>query len=98
MLQQILTLKYVGFSLEEIKALQPIWPVDLEESLQMQKKLLEEKREKLDQVISTLDYASLPVKQEQSVKWDAIIDFVYEAPGLGEWSSRHVNIFERLIC
>ncbi|WP_302622185.1 MerR family DNA-binding protein [Brevibacillus laterosporus] len=48
MLQQILTLKYVGFSLEEIKALQPIQPVDLEESLQMQKKLMEEKREKLD--------------------------------------------------
>nr|WP_303622200.1 MerR family DNA-binding protein [Brevibacillus laterosporus] len=57
MLQQILTLKYVGFSLEEMKALQPIQPVDLEESLQMQKKLLEEKREKLDQVIIAFPHA-----------------------------------------
>ncbi|MDN9010600.1 MerR family transcriptional regulator [Brevibacillus laterosporus] len=75
-LQQILTLKYLGFSLGEIKALQQIQPVDLEESLQMQKKLMKEKREKLDQVISALDYASLLVKQEQSVKWDAIIDLI----------------------
>ncbi|WP_428978362.1 MerR family DNA-binding protein [Brevibacillus halotolerans] len=94
-LQQILTLKYVGFSLEEIKALQPIQPVDLEESLQMQKKLLEEKREKLDQVKIAFPHA---IYGNRGNIYSESASRIYEASGLGEWSSRHVNIFERLIC
>lgn len=60
-LQQILTLKFLGFSLAEIKAYLQADPVVLQESLAVQKAMMQERREQLDAIIQAID------ETEQSV-------------------------------
>ena len=50
-LQQILALKFLGFSLNEIKQCLQVGPTILQESLAFQKAMMQEKREQLNAII-----------------------------------------------
>ncbi|MDR7239083.1 MerR family transcriptional regulator [Neobacillus drentensis] len=56
-MQKVVTLKFLGFSLEQMKGLlfQNQW--NMKESLQFQKKLMEEKLYQIKRVLTTLEHA-----------------------------------------
>ncbi|MGE8203587.1 MerR family transcriptional regulator [Heyndrickxia sp. NPDC080065] len=56
-LQQIISLKYLGFTLEEIEPLLNEKKGNLQDSLKFQRKLMIQKQEHLQQVIKALDHA-----------------------------------------
>ena len=51
---QILALKFLGFSLEEIKHCLQIGPTVLQESLSLQQAMMQEKRTQLDNIIQAI--------------------------------------------
>jgi DNA-binding transcriptional MerR regulator len=72
-LQQILALKFLGFSLEEIKVcLQKNNPERLQEALVMQKAMMREKRSQLDAVLRAIEKAEVLLKSNQR-DWESII-------------------------
>ena len=54
-LQQILALKFLGFSLEEIRHCLRVGPTSLQASLAQQKAMMRERREQLDTIITAID-------------------------------------------
>lgn len=72
-LQQILFLKYLGFSLEDIKQM-TLNEDDMLKSLNMQTSLVSEKIEQLKLVKDILDNASLTLKQGKEIDWSNLIN------------------------
>src|SRR5215469_12153276 len=64
-LQQILALKFLGFSLEEIKVCLQKNRERLQETLAMQKALMQEKRSQLDAVLRAIEQAEVLLKSNQ---------------------------------
>ena len=78
-LQQILLLKYLGFSLNEIREM-TIGSGDahfLLNSLQIQKRLVEERLEEMKNVISTIDSTSQALKSKQKVDWSQMLNLIH---------------------
>ena len=72
-LQRILLLRYLGMSLEQIKETDCNSTLSLEESLQEQKKLLNEKKRHLDRVIDALDKVQT-AKEGQT--WENLVEAI----------------------
>lgn len=70
-LQQILALKYLGFSLEEIKLFRQIGPSKLEEVLAQQRAMMEEKRLQLDAIVKAIRETEA-LLQAGKCDWDSI--------------------------
>lgn len=70
-LQQILALKFLGFSLEEIKACLEAGPRRLPEVLVQQKAMLQAKRRQLDAVLQAIEETQARVEAEQG-SWEAL--------------------------
>jgi DNA-binding transcriptional MerR regulator len=66
-LQKIVALKFLGFSLEEIKNFMQEEKWDLKESLAFQKKLLLQKREHIDRVIKAVTHAQHLIEERETV-------------------------------
>ena len=66
-LQKILTLKFLGFSLEEIERFIRENDWNLHDSLRYQKQQLEQKRAQIDQSIQTLEHAILLAEKNETV-------------------------------
>ena len=60
-LQQIVTLKFIGFSLKQIKAFLGREPLDLRTALRAQRELLEEKRRQVERAIRAIGLAEYAV-------------------------------------
>jgi DNA-binding transcriptional MerR regulator len=74
-LQRILALKFLGFSLEEIRYCLQVGPKKLQTSLAQQRAMMREKRMQLDAVIHALDEtAALLCANEHD--WDAIVKVI----------------------
>jgi DNA-binding transcriptional MerR regulator len=71
-LQQILALKFLGFSLEEIKQCLRFGPTILQESLALQKAMMQEKRAQLDAVIQAIDETE-ELLQANQANWESIV-------------------------
>ncbi len=71
-LQQILALKFLGFSLEDIRQCLQIGPTILQESLALQKAMMQEKRVQLDAIIKAIDETEGLLQTNQR-DWDAIV-------------------------
>jgi MerR family transcriptional regulator, thiopeptide resistance regulator len=71
-LQQILALKFLGFSLEEIRQCLQIGPTVLQESLALQKAMMQEKRVQLDAIIKAIDETEV-LLQANHQDWDSIV-------------------------
>ncbi len=70
-LQQILALKFLGFSLEEISRCLHVGPASMRSSLKLQRAMLEERRTELEQILTALDYAELAL-QDGCEDWQSI--------------------------
>lgn len=66
-LQKILTLKFLGFSLEEIEVFIRENDWNLHDSLRYQKQQLEQKRAQIDESIQTLEHAILLAEKNETV-------------------------------
>ena len=71
-LQQILALKFLGFSLEEIKHCLQVGPTILQESLALQKAMMQEKRAQLDTIIQAIDETEELLQANQQ-DWESIV-------------------------
>src|SRR5215213_4254696 len=65
-LQQVLALKFLGLSLDEIKRCLAAGPRRLQESLGQQKAMVQEKRAQLDAILQAIDEAERHLQTEQS--------------------------------
>jgi len=70
-LQQILALKFLGFSLEEIRRCLHVGPASLRSALQLQRAMLEERRAELERILSALSYAESAL-QDGREDWQSI--------------------------
>jgi MerR family transcriptional regulator, thiopeptide resistance regulator len=70
-LQQIVTLKFIGFSLSQIKTLLNQSSFDLAVALNQQREIIVEKRRQLDLVITALEKAQTLVTAKSEPDWDA---------------------------
>lgn len=74
-LQQILALKFLGFSLDEIRRSLRIGPQSLRESLTLQRAMLEEQRAHLERILQVFDYAEIALR-ERGEDWDTIVQLI----------------------
>jgi DNA-binding transcriptional MerR regulator len=72
-LQQILALKFLGFSLAEIRQYLTFEPTALRESLARQKVMMQEKRTQLDTIIQALDETEKMLQANPNGDWEPII-------------------------
>jgi len=78
-LQQILLLKYLGFSLSDIREL-TLGSGDrqlLLNSLQIQKRLVEERLKEMKNVATAIDSTSSTLKAGQEVDWNKMLDLIH---------------------
>ena len=78
-LQQILLLKYLGFSLSEIKEL-TISSGDAQyllDTLQIQKRLAEERLEEMKNVVAAIDSTSQALEENQQVDWSKMLNLIH---------------------
>lgn len=78
-LQQILLLKYLGFSLEDIKELS-IDTTDqhlLLTSLQLQKKLVRDRIEQMEMVETAIEDTVAAIQREQQIDWSHMLDLIH---------------------
>ncbi len=78
-LQQILLLKYLGFSLEDIKELS-IDTTDqhlLLNSLQLQKKLVRDRIEQMEMVETAIEDTVAAIQREQQIDWSDMLDLIH---------------------
>ena len=77
-LQKILSLKYLGFSLEEIVAMTINDEVeDIAHSLDMQKELIEKRIRHLQMMAQTLDDTTRMLEESQHVDWNSILNLIH---------------------
>lgn len=74
-LQQILALKFLGFSLDEIHRCLRAGPKSLRESLALQRAMLEEQHAHLEKILQVFDYAEIALR-ERGEDWDAIVQLI----------------------
>lgn len=78
-LQQILLLKYLGFSLDDIREM-TINDADyhfMADSLKLQLKLVEDRIEQLQVVAQTIRDTSQAIEEERSVDWSQMLDLIH---------------------
>ncbi len=77
-LQQILALKFLGFSLEEIRHCLRVGPASLQESLAQQKAMMRERREQLDTIIAAIDETEklLSANTTNTDDWEPIVKVI----------------------
>lgn len=75
-LQQIVTLKFIGLSLDEIKLLLDERGEDVGNIIHLQRKALEEKKEHIESVIAVMNKAEDQIKKNGSLEIDKLIDII----------------------
>ena len=70
-LQQIVTLKFIGFSLTEIKSLLDSNSFDLTAALNHQRKILDEKRRQMDLAVQAIEKARALLEKNAEPDWQA---------------------------
>jgi DNA-binding transcriptional MerR regulator len=76
-LERILALKFLGFSLEEIRALVQSGPQSLQEVLAQQKEMMCAKRSQLDSIIAAIEKTE-KVLQTGECDWDDLVHLIKE--------------------
>lgn len=79
-LQRIQSLKFIGYSLQEIKKILSTEEITLEtitKSLPIQRKILVHKREELDRAISAIDHVHHLLQNDIPLDWNALIPLLY---------------------
>jgi MerR family transcriptional regulator, thiopeptide resistance regulator len=91
-LQQILALKFLGFSLEEIKRCLQVGPTVLWEALALQRAMMQEKREQLDAVIAAIDETQSLLQSNQQ-EWESIVRVirVMQMSQTNDWRKKYFS-------
>ena len=91
-LQQILALKFLGFSLEEIKHCLQVGPTVLREALALQKAMMQERREQLDAVIAAIDETQGLLQTDQQ-EWESIVKVirVIQMSQTSDWRKKYFS-------
>ena len=74
-LQQILALKFLGFSLQEIQQCLQVGPTLLQESLALQRAMMEERKTQLDTVIQAITEAQ-ELLQANKLNWNSLLHVI----------------------
>ncbi len=92
-LQQILALKFLGFSLEEIKVCLQTDPERLQEALSAQKAMMREKRVLLDAVIQAIEKAEALLRSNHG-DWESIIDVIHvmQMEQNKDWVNKYLTV------
>lgn len=93
-LQQILALKFLGFSLDEIRHCLRVGPTNLHASLVVQRAMLEERRAHLDHILRAFDYAEVALR-EQCEDWNAIVQLIRMFRMSHDFSSKYYTEEQR---
>src|SRR5437773_2381173 len=90
-LQQIVTLKFIGFSLRQIKKL--IAGADLARALRLQRTSLEEKRRQLDQAIAAITQAERVLNSRRGPNREAFVTIIkrIQMQTNNEWIKKYYN-------
>jgi MerR family transcriptional regulator, thiopeptide resistance regulator len=75
-LQQITTLKFIGFSLNQIKEILEGREFDLADSLQLQRKILEAQRERLDLALEAITRAEKVFERNGAIDWESFKNII----------------------
>lgn len=91
-LQQILALKFLGFSLDEIKRCLQVGPTALREALALQKAMMQERREQLDAVIAAIDETQSLLQSDRQ-EWEAIVNVirVIQMSQTSDWRKKYFS-------
>ena len=73
--QRILSLRFIGFSLDEIMDIQKSHK-DMKESLRLQQEVLEEKVNQINAIIKAIDYMHKTMEQSGEIVWENIFNAV----------------------
>ncbi len=100
-LQQILLLKYLGFSLEEIKemTLSSFDTYSLKESLKLQKRLVKEKIEEMEEMTKAIDSTYEMLDKDQQINWNDMMNLIHLTAmerSLAEQYKNSANISARI--
>ncbi len=90
-LQKIITLKFLGYSLNQIKQFLDDESWDLHESLSLQREMMLQKRKQLDHIIKALDHALHIVDGEEKIDpaiFVAIINGIQEEEEHKKWLNK----------
>ena len=90
-LQKIITLKFLGYSLDQIKQFLDDESWDLQESLLLQREMMLQKRNQLDHIIKALDHALHIVDGEEKIDpaiFVAIINGIQEEEEHKKWLNK----------
>jgi len=71
-LQQIVTLKFLGLPLKEIKLALERKPLDLQATLRLQREILGEKRRQIEMAIAAVEKAESLVTEKGEADWDSL--------------------------
>lgn len=80
-LQRIQSLKFIGYSLKEIKEMLADEEITIEnvaDSLPMQKKILIHKRESIDQAIQAIDHVQLLLDEGLTLNWTVLSSLLHQ--------------------
>lgn len=75
-LEQILSLKYIGFSLQQISKILEESTSTWEQSLEQQLKMIQQKQEHLKKLEKTLQAVLYSIQFEEDVKWPVIFEMI----------------------
>jgi DNA-binding transcriptional MerR regulator len=92
-LQQIVTLKYIGFSLTQIKNLLNSHSFDLNVALNQQREILGEKRQQLDQAIQAIEKTQELLATNDEPDWEAfqkIIEVINMQSNM-DWTKKYYS-------
>jgi len=92
-LQQIITLKYIGFSLTQIKGLLNSQSFDLNVALNQQREIITEKKQQLDQVIQAIEKAQILLTTNDDPDWEAfkrIIEVINMQSNM-DWTKKYYS-------
>ncbi|WP_315114414.1 methyltransferase domain-containing protein [uncultured Clostridium sp.] len=92
-LQKILTLKFIGLSLEEIGDIMKydIDDNDFKKSLNIQKKIIEEKIQHMFNVLKAIDETLVMVQKEDNLNWDKFINVINLINMDKKWIEQYKN-------
>ena len=92
-LQQILLYKYLGFSLDEIKEMTVASadPEYLLESLQIQKKLLEERAEEIQDMETTITETCEAIENHRLIDWNRMVDLIHLSAAERSLKTQYLN-------
>ncbi len=92
-LQQIVTLKFIGFSLTQIKQLLNSNSFDLRVALNQQREILAEKRRQLDQAVTAIEKAHALLETNDEPDWQAfkqIIEVINMQNNM-DWTNKYYS-------